>query len=133
MIEKGNFDKVAEGFMDYFVSHEAYLGSLKRVELRCLCLNKQVTTIEIFNCLTESKGKLRMAVLEELLALATEKPLIQLQFPIFAMGSCCINKEGEVLFPVISSVGAKRNLALLRYFMELKWPASVRFLTVKVA
>lgn len=127
MIKAGKYDWVND---DITAEHFPITGSGKvEVSFELVHLNKSTSSEEIL--LHMEKNNLRPATLAELLAFGAKYPEKQREFPIIALGSSWVYRDGDRCVPYLGRYDSKRRLVL--GWFGSGWYDCWRFLTVRKA
>lgn len=125
IIKVGKYDWVND---DITAKNFPITGSGKvEVSLELVHLNKSVSTEDVLAHM-EANG-LRPATLVELLAFGAKYPELQREFPICALGSSWVLRDGSRYVPYLGRDDSKRFLNL-RWF-DYDWDGYGRFLAVR--
>lgn len=98
-----------------------------QVEVILVHFDQEMTSDQVKTKLDEMG--LRPAELPELLALGTNHPDLQRQFPIIALGSVWQSPYGHLYCPYLYGYSDRRELRL--FWLEYRWHAFSRFLALR--
>ncbi len=127
MIKAGKYDWVND---DITVEHFPITGSGKvEVSFELVHLNKSISSKEVL--LHMEKNNLRPATLAELLAFGAKYPEKQREFPIIALGSSWVNRDGNRRVPYLYGYDSERYLDLS--WFGGAWVVYYGFLAVRKA
>lgn len=102
-------------------------SGLVEIKLELVHLNKEVNMAEV-EVYLEANG-LRAATLVELLAFGATYLDVQREFPVIALGSSWVNRNGNRRVPYLYRRGSERSLSL-DWGVD-GWPEACRFLAVR--
>ena len=96
-------------------------------KLELVHLDKVASTDEVEAYLEENG--LRLATIEELLAFGATYPDVQREFPVIALGSSWVSRDGHRHVPYLDGYGTERGLGL--DWLDDPWDVVCRFLAVR--
>ncbi len=127
MIKAGKYDWIND---DITAEHFPNTGSGKaEVDFQLVHLNKSANSEEVL--LHMEKNNLRPATLFELLAFGAKYPELQREFPICALGSSWVLRDGDRRVPYLGRYDSGRGLSL--DWFDVDWDGCWRFLAVRKA